>query len=90
MFIRVLFRLLILILLILLVIGCHLYLRAAENLRIERVCRNKGWSQEQVRERICRQLSQDLLKSKADFIIDNNGQLALLPQVIELIKKVQN
>lgn len=63
---------------------------AAENLRIERVCRNKGWSPEQVRERIRRQLSQDLLKSKADFIIDNNGQLALLPQVIELIKKVQN
>jgi len=63
---------------------------AAENLRIERVCRNKGWSQEQVRERIRRQLSQDLLKSKADFIIDNNGQLALLPQVIELIKEVQN
>ena len=27
---------------------------------------------------------------KADFIIDNNGQLALLPQVIELIKEVQN
>ncbi len=61
---------------------------AAENLRIERVCRNKGWSPEQVRERIRRQLPQDLLKSKADFIIDNDGQLALLPQVTELIKKI--
>jgi len=63
---------------------------AAENVRIERVCRNKGWSPEQVKERIRRQSPQDLLKSKADFIIDNNGQLALLPQVRELIKQIQN
>ncbi len=63
---------------------------ATENLRIERVCRYKGWSPEQVRERIRRQLPQDLLISKADFVINNDGQLALLPQVTELIKKIQN
>jgi dephospho-CoA kinase len=57
-------------------------------LRIERVCRNKGWNPEQVRERIRRQLPEDILKLKADFIINNEGHTALLPQVTELIKKL--
>lgn len=61
---------------------------ANESLRIERVCRYKGWKPEQVRERIRRQLSENLLKSKADFIINNEGHTALLPQVTELIKKL--
>ncbi|MDD3430916.1 MAG: dephospho-CoA kinase [Bacteroidales bacterium] len=63
---------------------------ADESLRIERVCRNKGWTPEQVKERIRRQFPQDLLESKADFVINNDGRFALLPQVTELIKKIQN
>lgn len=63
--------------------------RAPESLRIERVCRSKGWTPEQVKARMRQQSSQELLEAKADFIIENDEQHPLLPQVVALIQKIQ-
>ncbi len=53
-------------------------------LRIKRVMDRDNVSKSEVMARCSNQLPQDLLEEKADFIIVNDGDVAVLPQVLEI------
>jgi dephospho-CoA kinase len=67
--------------------GSHKYLdylivvTAPEALRIERVVRRDGVDAASVRSRIARQLAEDEKIALADWVIVNDGQQTLIPQV---------
>ena len=51
---------------------------AAEELRIERVRKRSGMAKGEIRERMARQMDPAQKKARADYVIDNNGDLAAL------------
>jgi dephospho-CoA kinase len=59
---------------------------APENIRIERVFRSK----EQIQSIISKQLDESVKKSHADFLLINDEQQMLLPQVIEVYNQLIN
>lgn len=62
---------------------------AKKALRVERVKRRNGWSENEIEARMLRQLNdQDRIK-QADFVVDNNTNSPLLQQVLELHQKIQ-
>ena len=52
--------------------------------RIERVMSRGGQTREEVISRMNNQMDQDELQARVDYVIDNNGQMALIPQVLHL------
>ena len=56
--------------------------------RIRRVIKRDKMSEQQVRERIARQLTDEQLFQRADFIIFADGKRAVLPQVLSLLNEV--
>ena len=54
---------------------------APEDLRIQRVCQRDHLSEEQVRDRIRRQMPESEKVRLADFVIHNDGKQLLIPQV---------
>jgi dephospho-CoA kinase len=61
---------------------------APDDLRIKRVMKRNGVSEENVRQRINKQLPQDELINKADWVIHNNEQQLLIPQVLEVYSRI--
>lgn len=59
---------------------------APESLRIERVCSRDAVQPEDVKRRMQHQLAEDAKVPLADFVINNDGQELLMPQV-ELVHK---
>ncbi len=57
---------------------------APEAMRIERVVRRSGESEEQVRNRMEKQWPQEKKLALADFVIQNDHQEMLIPQVLEI------
>lgn len=57
---------------------------APEELRIERVIKRDQLSAEEVKERIARQMPESEKVSKADFVIQNDGQHSLIKQVLAI------
>ena len=62
---------------------------APEELRIKWVKERDNISEEKVRERINNQWKTERLIKLADFIIDNSGNKLILPQIIEIDKKLR-
>lgn len=63
---------------------------AEKALRIERVKRRNGWSENEIEARMLQQLNdQDRIKH-ADFVVDNNTNSPLLQQVLELHQIIQS
>jgi len=62
---------------------------APEHVRIMRVIKRDGVSEEQVRARILSQWSDKMRISMADFIIHADGRRAVLPQVLEIVNSVK-
>lgn len=63
---------------------------ANPEIQVQRICLRDQISNEQAIERLNNQLSESSLRKKADFVIENNGDLALLKaQCEQLIQKVQ-
>lgn len=62
----------------------NIVVAAPEKLRIERVLKRDGLAREQVLERIRKQLPEDEKRAKADFIIYNDEQQLVIPQVLKL------
>lgn len=58
------------------------------DLRIQRAVKRDSSSKEKILKRIEHQLSDDELRKKADFIIVNDDKTLLLPQVIEILHKL--
>lgn len=61
---------------------------ASEEVRIERVMGRDKMSGVQVRERINQQWPEDRRLLLADFLIDNNGDVPLIPQIMRIHKEL--
>lgn len=59
------------------------------NARVERVMERDNISREAVLEKMAKQMDEDEKISKCDFIIHNNSTQAVIPQVLELNKLLQ-
>ena len=58
-------------------------------LRIERIKKRDGISEEEIRHRINNQWSDEQKMKLADFVIQNNEKQLLIPQVIETLEKLK-
>ena len=63
---------------------------APEEVRIQRVTSRDHVSKEAVLDRMSKQLSQDKKLEHADFVINNDGQHALVPQIWKIHKLLLN
>lgn len=63
-------------------------LEAPDDLRIKRVMHRNGITEDAVRQRIQQQLPQDELISRADWVIHNNEEQLLIPQVLEIYSRI--
>lgn len=63
---------------------------AENSLRVERVCKRDGVSEEVVKQRMYNQMPQEELVKRADYVINNNEDTLLTTQVVELIDKLLN
>ena len=63
---------------------------APEGLRLQRVMDRDGLNEEEVRSRMKNQMDEEEKKRLADHVIINDEKEMLLPQVIELHKKILN
>ncbi len=61
---------------------------APEDVRIARVVARDGLPEEQVRARIAAQLTESVLLGHADFVVNNDGTHALIPQVWAIHQKL--
>ena len=61
---------------------------APDELRIKRVMHRNGITEDAVRQRIQQQLPQDELISRADWVIHNNEEQLLIPQVLEIYSRI--
>lgn len=59
---------------------------APDEVRVKRVCQRDGISEAEVQKRMANQMPQELLISKADFVIRNTEEEMLIPQIIEILK----
>tara|TARA_B110000908_G_scaffold100371_1_gene118396 strand:+ start:2799 stop:3374 length:576 start_codon:yes stop_codon:yes gene_type:complete len=62
---------------------------AAEGLRIARVQKRDGSSVQEIKTRMSKQMSQDKKEALADFIIVNDGEQLLLPQLVNVLKEME-
>ena len=62
---------------------------APEKLRISRVQKRDGKSVEQIQSRMSKQMPQAEKEKLADFVIVNNGEKLLLPQLIKVLKEME-
>jgi len=62
---------------------------APMSLRIQRVMQRDGVSKEQVEARMQHQISDTIKMRLCDYVIDNNNQQMLIPQVLELDKAIR-
>ena len=63
---------------------------APEELRLKRVMERDGVSEEQVRARMANQWPEEEKVKKADFVIINDGNHFLIPQILEIDKTLKN
>ena len=61
---------------------------APEELRIRRVELREGWSRESILARIQSQLSEEEKIRRSGYVIYNDGERALIPQVEELVERL--
>ena len=62
---------------------------ASEKLRIARVQKRDGSSVEEIESRINKQMPQAEKEKLADFVIVNNGEKLLLPQILKVLKEME-
>ena len=62
---------------------------ATEKVRIERVQNRDGSSVAQIKSRIDKQMPQSKKEELADFVIVNDGEQLLLPQLIKVLKEME-
>lgn len=62
---------------------------ASESIRLQRVLERENINEEAVRKRMKNQWSAEKITSLADFIIENNSKKLLLPQILNIHKKLR-
>lgn len=60
------------------------------HLRIQRVTQRDGLSKEEIEQRISRQMDEEEKMRLCDFVITNNEQTLIIPQILELDKKFRS
>ncbi len=67
---------------------CHsvILVSSPEEIRIERVMLRNSFSKEEVKRRIQNQIGDDARMPHAEFCINNDGQTALIPQIVNIYK----
>jgi dephospho-CoA kinase len=63
---------------------------APKSLRVERVMKRDGSSAQSVEDRISRQMDDEEKMRRCDFVITNDEQMLLIPQVIALYERLKN
>jgi dephospho-CoA kinase len=63
---------------------------APQHLRVKRVMHRDGLAAEEVMKRISRQLDEEMKMKLCDFVITNNEQQLVIPQVVDLDKKLKD
>jgi len=63
---------------------------APPNIRISRIMQRDGVEREKVEVRMAHQWSEDKKSEKSDFVIINDGNQLLIPQVLEIDKKIKS
>lgn len=63
---------------------------APEQVRIQRAMQRDNATEQQIVNRLRTQMSQDVLESKADFVVVNDGIQPLLPQIEALAVQLRN
>ncbi|MCQ2384084.1 MAG: dephospho-CoA kinase [Paludibacteraceae bacterium] len=63
---------------------------APEQVRIQRAMKRDNATEQQIVNRLRAQMSQDVLESKADFVVVNDGIQPLLPQIEALAVQLRN
>lgn len=63
---------------------------APEQVRIQRAMQRDNATEQQIVNRLRAQMSQDVLESKADFVVVNDGIQPLLPQIEALAVQLRN
>lgn len=58
--------------------------------RITRVQKRSGFTKEEIEQRIQKQINPERASALADYVICNDGQTAVLPQVIKLLSDLEN
>lgn len=61
---------------------------APQKLRIERVKRRSGLSRKEILNRIKNQTSRKTLRQRADYVVINDDQTAIIPQVERILKSI--
>lgn len=61
---------------------------APQKLRIERVKRRSGLSRKEILNRIKNQTSSKTLRQRADYVVINDDQTAIIPQVERILKSI--
>ena len=61
---------------------------APQKLRIERVKRRSGMSRKEILNRIKNQTSSKTLRQQADYVVINDDQTAIIPQVERILKSI--
>jgi dephospho-CoA kinase len=62
---------------------------APEKVRIERVVKRNGVTEDDVKKRIAQQMTDNERREYSDFVVDNSGERMLIPQVLEIYKKLK-
>lgn len=67
-----------------------IFVSAPEQVRLQRIMKRDSCDKENVRSRMRLQWDEDVKKQKSNFIIYNDGIKMLIPQVVEIHKKILN
>ncbi len=62
---------------------------ASQDIRMERIAKRDGITQTEILQRMENQWSEEQKIKLADFLINNNGDELIIPQVIEIHKKIR-
>ena len=66
-----------------------LLVTAPEELRIERVMARDGLPREAVERRMANQMSDEVRRTMADYILETNDRDAIIPQLLSIIQRWQ-
>jgi dephospho-CoA kinase len=66
----------------------NISISAPENIRIARVMQRNGSTEEQIRQRMSQQCSDEQRNARADYVIINDNREALLPQITAIHEKI--
>ncbi len=62
---------------------------APKQVRVRRVMQRNGITQQQVEARISNQMDDEVRRRMSDFVIDNDGEQAVLPQLNQILEKLK-